>query len=83
MYYRGPVSVGRVRRDTSRWLAPMMRGLARPSTEVVEAFFAHHVWVWGVKFGLALRCAALLCAVYVQLHLVCFRLAGLFFHLSL
>jgi hypothetical protein len=40
-----------------------MSGLARPSTEVVWACFAPHVWVLGCWFGFALLCVALLCAV--------------------
>jgi hypothetical protein len=44
-----------------------MRGLARPSTEVVNACSANCMWVWGFQFGFALRCAALPCAVYVRL----------------
>jgi hypothetical protein len=55
-----------------------MRGLVRPSTEVVKACFEPRVWVLRFGFGFAFRCVALFCAVYVRLHLVCFRLAGLF-----
>jgi hypothetical protein len=43
------VSVGRVRRDTG----PPMRGLVRPSTEVVWDCFAPDVWVLGFSFGFA------------------------------
>jgi hypothetical protein len=46
-----------------------MRGLARPLAEVVSACLAPRVWVWGVWFGFALRCVALLCGVFVRLHL--------------
>jgi hypothetical protein len=47
------------------------------------ACFQLRVWVLGFWFGLALRCVASVCAVYVRLRLVSFRLAGLFFRLSL
>jgi hypothetical protein len=60
-----------------------MRDLARPSAEVVEACLTPHVYNLRFWFGFALRCVALLCAVCVGLHLVLFRLAGLFFCLSL
>jgi hypothetical protein len=85
-----------------------MRGLARPSAEVVKACLAPRAWVWGFWFGFALRRVALLCGVFVRLHLALFpaggpflpslsvntynfpalfrlyfRLAGLFFRLSL
>jgi hypothetical protein len=58
-----------------------MRGLTQPSADPVSP----RVWVWGVWFGFALRCVALLCGVFVQLHLALFLflLAGLFFRLSL
>jgi hypothetical protein len=36
------------------------------------------VWVLGFWFGFALRCVALLCAVYVQLQLVLFPDGGPF-----
>jgi hypothetical protein len=49
-----------------------MRGLARPSAEVVKACLAHHVGIWGFWFGFALRCVALLGGVFVQLHLALF-----------
>jgi hypothetical protein len=49
-----------------------MRGLARPSAEVVEACVALRVWVWGAWFGFALQCVALLCGVFVRLHLALF-----------
>jgi hypothetical protein len=55
-----------------------MRGLAQPSAEVVQARLAPRVWVWGVWFGLALRCAALLCGVFVRLHLALFPAGGPF-----
>jgi hypothetical protein len=38
-----------------------MRGLARPSAEVVKACPVPRLWVWSVWFGFALRCVALLC----------------------
>jgi uncharacterized membrane protein len=34
--------------------------------------------VWGFLFGFASRCVALLCVVYVQLHLVLFPAGGPF-----
>jgi hypothetical protein len=40
------------------------------------------MWVWGFSSGFALRCVALLCAVYMRLHLVVL-LAGGPFPLSL
>jgi hypothetical protein len=42
-----------------------MRGLARPSVEVVSACLAPRVWVWGVWFGFALRSLAMwrVCAI--------------------
>jgi hypothetical protein len=55
-----------------------MRGLARPSAEVVQACLALRVWVWGVWFGFALRCVALLCGVFVRLHLALFPAGGPF-----
>jgi hypothetical protein len=55
-----------------------MRGLARPSAEVVEAFLSPCVWVWGFWFGFALRCVALLCGVLVRLHLASFSAGGPF-----
>jgi hypothetical protein len=60
-----------------------MRGLARPSVDLVPACLAPRVWVWGVWFGFALRCVALLCVVFVQLHLALLPASGLFFRLSL
>jgi hypothetical protein len=36
------------------------------------------VWVWGVWFGFALRCMALLCGVFVRLHLALFPASGPF-----
>jgi predicted tellurium resistance membrane protein TerC len=60
-----------------------MRILARPLAEVVEACLAPRVWVWGVWFGFALRCVALLCGVFVQLHLALFLAGGLFLFVSL
>jgi hypothetical protein len=60
-----------------------MRGLAQPSTEVVEACFAPHVWIW--RFVLASLRVAWLCFVACVCGCTpfCFRLAGLFFRLSL
>jgi hypothetical protein len=55
-----------------------MRILARPLAEVVEACLAPRVWVRGVWFGFALRCVALLCGVFVQLHLALFLAGGPF-----
>jgi hypothetical protein len=60
-----------------------MRGLARPSAEIVEACLAPRVWVWAVWFGFALRCVALLCDVFVRLHLALFPAGGPFFRLSM
>jgi hypothetical protein len=59
-----------------------IRSFAQPSTEVVSACFAPRVWILGVWFCFALRCVALLCAVYVRMRLVLF-LAGRPFLLSL
>jgi hypothetical protein len=53
-----------------------MRGLARPLAEVVYTCFAPCLWVWGVKFGFALRCVALLCGVFARLHLALFPAGG-------
>jgi hypothetical protein len=36
------------------------------------------VWVWGVWFGFALRCIALLCGVFERLHLTLFPAGGPF-----
>jgi hypothetical protein len=36
------------------------------------------VWVWGFWFGFALRRVALLCGVFVQLHLALFPAGGPF-----
>jgi hypothetical protein len=55
-----------------------MRGLARPSAEVVWACLAPCVWVWGFWFGFALRCVALLCGVFVRLHSALFPAGGPF-----
>jgi hypothetical protein len=55
-----------------------MRGLARPSAGVVSACLAPCVWVWGAWFGFALRCVALLCGVFVRLHLALFPAGGPF-----
>jgi hypothetical protein len=55
-----------------------MRGLAQPSAEVVSACLLPRVWVWGFWFGLALRRVALLCGVFVQLHLALFPAGGPF-----
>jgi hypothetical protein len=55
-----------------------MRGLARPLAEVVEACLTPRVWVWGVWFGFALRCVALLCGVFVRLHQALFPAGGPF-----
>jgi hypothetical protein len=60
----------------------LMRGLAQPLTEVVQACFAPRVWVWGFLLGFALRCVALPCCACVRLSF-CFRLVGLFFRLPL
>jgi hypothetical protein len=46
-----------------------MRGLAQPSAEFVLACLAPLLKVW---FGFALRCVALLCGVFVRLHLALF-----------
>jgi hypothetical protein len=58
-----------------------MCGLARPSAEVVSACLAPvcGFGVWGVWFGFALRCVALLCGVLVRLHLALFPAGGPFF----
>jgi hypothetical protein len=55
-----------------------VRGLARPSTEVVGACFAPRMWVFLFLFDLCLRCMALLCGVLVQLHLALFPAGGPF-----
>jgi hypothetical protein len=55
-----------------------MRGLAQPSAEVVLACLSPRVWVWGFWFGFALRRVALLCGVFVQLHLALFPAGGPF-----
>jgi hypothetical protein len=55
-----------------------MRGLARPSAEVVKACLAPCVWVWGFWFGFVLRRVALLCGVVVRLHLALFPAGGPF-----
>jgi hypothetical protein len=55
-----------------------MRGLAQPSAEVVSACLSPRVWVWGFWFGFALRRVALLCGVFVQLHLALFPTGGPF-----
>jgi hypothetical protein len=55
-----------------------MRGLAWLSTEEVKACFAPCVWVRDSLFGFALHCVALLCAIYVRLHLVLFLAGGPF-----
>jgi hypothetical protein len=55
-----------------------IRGLARRSADVLSACLAPRVWVWAVWFGLALRCVALLCGVFVQLHLALFPAGGPF-----
>jgi hypothetical protein len=46
----------------------LMRGLAWPSSELVYACFALCVRALGFWFSFALRCAALLCAVYVRMQ---------------
>jgi hypothetical protein len=55
-----------------------MRGLAQPSAEVVSACLLPRVWVWGFWFGFALRRVALLCGVFVHLHLALFPAGGPF-----
>jgi hypothetical protein len=55
-----------------------MRGLARPSTEAVQACCAPRVWVWSFWFGFAFCCVALLCGVYVRLHQVLLPAGGPF-----
>jgi hypothetical protein len=55
-----------------------MRGLTRPSTEVVQACLAPCVRVLDFWFGFALHCIALTCAVCVQFHLVLFPDGGRF-----
>jgi hypothetical protein len=57
---------------------PPMRGLARPSADLVSACLAPRMWVWGVWFGFTLRCVALLCGVFVQSHLALFPAGGPF-----
>jgi hypothetical protein len=68
--------VGRAR--ASRRVLLARPRLARPSAEVVQACLAPRVWVWGVWFGFALRCVALLCVVFVRLHLALFPAGGPF-----
>jgi hypothetical protein len=53
-------------------------GLARASAEVVSACLAPCVWVWGVWSSFALCCIALLCGVFVRLHLAWFPAGGPF-----
>jgi hypothetical protein len=53
-----------------------MRSLARPSAEVVQAYFDLCAWVLGLLSGFELRCVALL--VSVGLHLVLFPAGGPF-----
>jgi hypothetical protein len=61
-----------------------MRGLARPSAEVVSACLSPCVWFWGFWFGFALRCIALLCGVFVRLRLAFFSAGGgVFFRLCI
>jgi hypothetical protein len=55
-----------------------IRGLAQPSAEVVWACLLPRVWVWGFWFGFAWRRVALLCGVFVQLHLALFPAGGPF-----
>jgi hypothetical protein len=43
-----------------------------------SACLAPRVWVWGFWFGFALRCVALLCGVFVRLHLALFPAGGPF-----
>jgi hypothetical protein len=43
-----------------------------------QACLAPRVWVWGVWLGFALRCVALLCGVFVRLHLALFPAGGPF-----
>jgi hypothetical protein len=47
-------------------------GINNKPAQVVQACLAPRVWVWGVWIGFALRCAALLCGVFVRLHLALF-----------
>jgi hypothetical protein len=56
----------------------LMRGLAQPLVEVVEACFAPRLWIWGHWFGFAFRCVALLCGMCVRLLLVLFPVGGPF-----
>jgi hypothetical protein len=55
-----------------------MRGLAQHSAEVVEACLSPRVRVRGFWFGFALRRVALLCGVFVRLHLALFPADGPF-----
>jgi hypothetical protein len=48
------------------------------SGAVVLACFAPCVWIWFFWFGFALRRVALLCDVYVRLHLVLLPAGGPF-----
>jgi hypothetical protein len=48
----------------------VVHSMATALDEVVRARFVPRVWVSGSWFGFALHCVALLCAVYVHLHLV-------------
>jgi hypothetical protein len=43
-----------------------------------RACLAPRVYVWGVWFGFGLRCVALLCGVFVRLHLTLFPAGGAF-----
>jgi hypothetical protein len=45
---------------------------------VVSACLSPCVWVWGFWLGFALRCVALLCDVFVRLHLALFSAGGPF-----
>jgi hypothetical protein len=60
-----------------------MRGLAQPSAEVVSACLSPRVWVRSFWFGFALRRVAMLCGVFVRLHLPLFPAGGAFSSVSL
>jgi hypothetical protein len=67
--------VGRVLRAPWGRGPDAARGLGRG---LVQACLAPRVWVWGVWFGFASRCVALLCGVFVRLHLALFPAGGPF-----
>jgi hypothetical protein len=77
---RGTASLCRSGPDTAARASArtQMRGLALLSAKVVWACFALRVWVLGFWFGFTLNCVALLCAVYVRVHLVLFPAGGPF-----